>query len=79
MKREYRYLVLKYKDIKKYLSEAEQATIIELASIVDAGRIADGKKMVDCVVVERDWPEYEPTWAAIERRMDIEKQEQMKK
>lgn len=25
--------------------------------------------LVDCVVVERDWPEYEPTWAAIEARV----------
>jgi len=27
-----------------------------------------GKALVDCVVVERDWPEYEQTWAAIEQR-----------
>ncbi|MGE8049669.1 hypothetical protein ACQKPT_15375 [Pseudomonas monteilii] len=26
--------------------------------------------LVDCVVVERDWPEYEPTWAAIEARVN---------
>ena len=25
--------------------------------------------LVDCVVVERDWPEYDPTWAAIEARV----------
>lgn len=25
--------------------------------------------LIDCVVVERDWPEYEPTWAAIEARV----------
>lgn len=25
--------------------------------------------LVDCVVVERDWPEYEQTWAAIEARV----------
>nr|WP_314872109.1 hypothetical protein [uncultured Pseudomonas sp.] len=25
--------------------------------------------LVDCIVVERDWPEFEPTWAAIEARV----------
>ena len=28
-----------------------------------------GKEPLDCVVVESDWPEYEPTWRAIEARV----------
>lgn len=28
-----------------------------------------GKKPLECVVVEKDWPEYEPTWKAIEARV----------
>ena len=29
-------------------------------------------KQVDCVVVEADWPEYEPTWDSIRRRVQGE-------
>ena len=32
-------------------------------------RTAIGKPRLDCVVVEVDWPEYEPTWEAIEARI----------
>lgn len=70
MTREERYLVLKYKDIVKHLNEDEQRALIELAKKVDAGREEDGKKHVECVCVESDWPEYEEVWAMIAARVD---------
>lgn len=70
MEREFRYLVLKYKDIAKHLSEEDTRTLIELAKKIDAGREKDGKKPVECVCVEHDWPEYEEVWVMLAARVD---------
>jgi len=70
MQREMRYLVVKYKDMLKHLSADEQIALIELAKKVGAGRKADGKREMECVVVEHDWPEYEDVWAMIASRVD---------
>ena len=46
--------------------------LIELRRIqakVGEHRTGIGKPPLDCVVVEADWPEYEPTWKAIEARV----------
>lgn len=76
MEREHRYMVVKYKDILKYLTENEQVTLIELAKKVDSGRERDGRRQLACVCVEDDWPEYEGTWAKIAQRVDGLTQEQ---
>ena len=70
MEREHRYLVCKYKDMLKYLSEDEQKQLIELAKKIDAGREKDSREIMECVCVESDWPEYEKVWAMIEERVD---------
>ena len=70
MKREFRYLVLKFKDINKYLTREEKETLLALTKKLSKGRDKDGKQQLDCVVVEHDWPEYKPTWAAIAARVD---------
>jgi len=71
--RENRYIVLKRKDVDKYLSdEAKQKleNIIMAISLAKQPDIDTGASAcVDCVVVEKDWPEYEPTWLAIENRV----------
>jgi hypothetical protein len=67
--REFRYLVMKFKDVNKYLTDSEKEILLTLTKRVAEGRCDDGKMPLDCVVVESDWPEYEPTWAAIEQRM----------
>jgi len=67
--REVRYLVMKHKDINKYLSNAEKEQLMSIAKKITAGRSNDNKPVIDCVVVEHDWPEYEQTWAAIEKRV----------
>lgn len=53
--REERYIVLKLKRLPK--DEAEYI------------RDCHPKAIVECVVVERDWPEYHMVWAMIEHRM----------
>ena len=72
MEREHhRYMVLKYKDIVKHLTEDEQMALVGLANKVDAGRRSEGKRgPIECVVVEADWPEYLDTWSKIAARVD---------
>ncbi len=70
MKREYRYIIIKVKDAKEYLSESDGEQLDRILNRIDKGRARDGKLPLDCVVVEHDWPEYEPTWAAIAARVD---------
>lgn len=76
MKRERRYIVLKIKDIEAADFSAEELNVFN--SYCD--RIADtrlnaGKSPLYCVVVESDWPEYEPVWKMIEDRVDKENKE----
>lgn len=68
-KREPRYLVLKIKDALAYLSSGELDQLNKIGEKIAAGRAAGGKAPFGAVVVEQDWPEFEPTWAAIETRM----------
>ncbi|RSC25271.1 hypothetical protein EGT09_02165 [Pseudomonas putida] len=56
--REERYIVFKVKGLSEH----------KLGWVRDVIRLND-IPTVDAVVVEADWPEYEPTWAAIERRV----------
>lgn len=68
-KREDRYLVIKRNDIQLFLSEHKQKQLSDLASQVADGRHSDGRKPLECVVVESDWPEYQPVWQMIADRM----------
>ena len=68
-KREQRYFVVKVKDAKEYLDARQLEKLAEIADTISEGREKDGIPAVDCVVVESDWPEYEPTWKAIEARV----------
>ena len=56
--REERYIVIK----RKHLSEAQEHDLREGMCLRSIGT-------VECVVVERDWPEFEPVWQMIEARM----------
>ena len=64
--REERYIVFKVSDLGNSLKGDE---IRKLAREYAEQRSLKGKKPLECVVVESDWPEYEPTWKAIEARM----------
>lgn len=72
-KREPRYMVLKIKDALAYLSACQLDRLQEIGEAIAAGRAADGKLPLNAVVVEQDWPEFDPTWAAIELRVLQEK------
>lgn len=56
--REERYIVFKVKDLSEH----------KLGWVRDVIRL-NNIPTVDAVVVESSWPEYEPTWTAIERRV----------
>ena len=69
-KREERYIVIKHSDLQKAnITGAQLASFWKLCTKVMAARKDAGKPPLECLVVEKDWPEYEPTWKAIEERM----------
>ena len=67
--REERYMVFKVSDVAEHLTTIELIHLERLYEIQRVGRKEAGKKPLECVVVEQDWPEYEPTWKAIEARV----------
>lgn len=67
-KREERYMVIKYKDAL-YLSETDNAHLSRIGKRIEKIRAERGKQPFKAVVVESDWPEYEPTFKAIEARI----------
>lgn len=64
--REERYIVFKMSDLGNSLKGDE---IRRLAREYAEYRQLLRKKPLECLVVEKDWPEYEPTWKAIEARV----------
>jgi len=69
-KREARYIVIKISDLADARLTDEQIDAFnDVCDQVARARNANGKPPLQCVVVESDWPEYEPTWAAIEGRV----------
>ena len=70
MKRETRYIVLKIKDIEEGVTREEREFLLDIRDRLNKRRVLAGKDIIRCVVVEHDWPEYEPTWNAIADRMD---------
>ena len=74
--RELRYIVFKIKDIERYLDPCTAQAFWDTLSIVDRKityrRGVDGKLPFNALVIEQDWPEFEPAWAMIEERMKKE-------
>lgn len=68
-KRENRYIVLKIRDALSALSDTEWETLTRLIAKVSWKRHQECRLPLQAVVVESDWPEYEPTWKAIEQRV----------
>ena len=68
-KREERYLVFKLSDVEEHFTSGERQQLARLAEVQRVGRSESGKPLLECVVVEADWPEYGPTWKAIETRV----------
>ena len=68
-KREERYVVFKLSDVERYLTDADRAYLAMMKNEIDAGRDCANKPPFKGLIVESDWPEYEPTWQAIEARV----------
>jgi Tat protein secretion system quality control protein TatD with DNase activity len=67
--RENRYLIFKRSDLK-CLTDTEHDILGSIARKVRTHReIINGKIPLECLVIESDWPEFEPTWDLIEKRM----------
>lgn len=69
VEREDRYLVFKYKDVAAALNEDQKQTLHYLSACVDAHRRRQGKDILQALVVEKDWPEFDATWALIAARI----------
>lgn len=64
--KEDRYLVIKRSDIKSALDGEMQSALQHIAQTVEAERSSLGKPVLECVVVESDWPIYEHVWNMVE-------------
>ena len=67
--REDRYIVFKLSDVERYLTDADKTYLAMMKNEIDAGRDCANKPPFKGLIVESDWPEYEPTWKAIEARV----------
>ena len=71
MNREVRYVIYKHSDIEVAgISDAERAAMRSVSRKIAAARELHGKPPLLAVVIESDWPEYEPVWAMLESRID---------
>jgi len=68
-KREIRYTVFKNSDGAAALSKRERDVLCRYLDKITEARRLRGKPPMQAVIVEHDWPEYEPVWAMIESRM----------
>lgn len=70
-KREVRYIVIKQADVEAgrkagRITHNDQFQLNAVADLLTVFRAEQGKSPLECVVVEKDWPEYEPVWHMIE-------------
>ena len=63
-----RYAIFKIKDIKAYCPALISA-VVEVGRLTTRGRLADGRPVLNALVIERDWPEYDLAWDALEARI----------
>lgn len=64
-----RYTVIKHTDREGALTSAEEAALYRMCTKVQAYRAKVGKPPLQGLFVKKDWPEYEPTLAAIASRV----------
>ena len=72
MNLENRYLVFKRADIEKYISLSTQISLANVAKAIEHHHHDEGHSPLECIVIESDWPEYKPTLAALEKRVNNE-------
>lgn len=71
MELENRYLVLKHTDISK-LTKSDRDQLAKIATKIARMREKRGahESSVDCVVIEKHWPEFEPVVKMLSERVD---------
>lgn len=67
---EQRYTVIKHKDAHRILTTTEQLILMEITKKVQEHRVYRGKADLECLVIERDWPEYQPAEDALKSRVE---------
>lgn len=67
LNREIRYTVLKNKDIAQALDADEVIQLASLVEKVDTWRTAQGKPILECVVFESTWKQYNEAWELVEK------------
>ncbi len=67
-----RYIVVKSTDANRYLTAAQRKALAKINIAIDDGRHKDKRGTLKTVVIESNWPEYEPAWRAIEARVELE-------
>ncbi|MEW8139386.1 MAG: hypothetical protein AB2761_20170 [Candidatus Thiodiazotropha endolucinida] len=70
MEREDRYIVIKRKDVEKYIGPCDQEQLQKIIDIITYGRLEEGKRFTEYVCVGDDWPMYEQVWQMIEEWVD---------
>jgi hypothetical protein len=70
MERQNKYLVSKWADIEKYLTDDQQLKLDSMLTKVRVGRLNDGKQDQQYVCVAADWPMYETVWKMVEDYVD---------
>ncbi len=73
-KRTQRYHVAKITDIEAGLTAEEQSQLEAIMDKLAQHRKSAGKPTLKCLVIESDWPEYEPGYQAIEARVSRDEQ-----
>lgn len=69
MELENRYIVLKTKDTRK-LPERFQHMLDDVCYALNKERASRGAEPLESLVIEKDWPEYEPALAMLSARVD---------
>jgi hypothetical protein len=64
-----RYVIAKRSDLDEYLTREEKVILARLLTKIYDCRQEAGKRELQAVVVEADWPEYEPVWEMIRARV----------
>lgn len=67
-----RYLVAKITDCENTLSDIEFSWLLELLSKIHQRRLEENRGKLQCLVIECDWPEYEPAVEMLRERVNNE-------
>lgn len=70
MKLEQRYLVFKISDLQKFLSYEQREMLDAIDSEISIGRHHNQKQDLECLCIEKDWPEYEIVLSLLSERIN---------